>query len=101
MHVSGGTICGMRRVALLLALLTCCAVPATASAQQPTALGLPCAPSEGVRFCTGKVDTWDEHVVAANVTLPATGDGPFPLIMLAHGWGGSKFPLGKDRKSVV
>ena len=46
---------------------------------------------EGVRFCSGKVDTWDGHLVDTNVTLPATGDGPFPLIILSHGWGGRRW----------
>ncbi|HEV2785505.1 MAG TPA: hypothetical protein VGV67_03890, partial [Solirubrobacteraceae bacterium] len=81
----------MRRVALPLALLVCCALPSTASAAAKPFGALDCPDSEGVRFCSGKVDTWDEHVVSVNVTLPATGDGPFPLIMLAHGWGGSKY----------
>jgi hypothetical protein len=82
----------MRRC-LSLALLLCCALPATASAANKPFGALDCPETEGVRFCQGKVDTWDEHMVDVNVTLPATGDGPFPLIMLAHGWGGAKFPL--------
>lgn len=82
----------MRRL-LLLALLLGWALPATASAAAKPFGSLDCPEAEGVRFCQGKVDTFDGKVVSVNVTLPATGDGPFPLVMLAHGWGGSKFPL--------
>jgi hypothetical protein len=78
---------------LSFALLLCCALPATAFGANKPFGTLDCPESEGVRFCQGKVDTWDDHMVDVNVTLPATGDGPFPLIMLAHGWGGAKFPL--------
>src|SRR3712207_2991915 len=93
MHVTGGTICGVRRVALPLALLVSCALPATASAAAKPFGTLDCPETEGVRFCSGKVDTFDGHVVDTNVTLPATGDGPFPLMILSHGWGGLKMGL--------
>jgi predicted acyl esterase len=43
------------------------------------------------RFCEGTVMSKDETVLLdADVTLPAKGDGPFPLIVLLHGLGGSK-----------
>ena len=78
---------------LLLALLLACILPAAAHAAPRPFGSLDCPGQEGVRQCSGKIDTWDGHVVDVNVTLPAAGDGPFPLMILSHGWGGSKFPL--------
>jgi predicted acyl esterase len=54
---------------------------------------LVCTPQEGVRFCSGRVPTFDRVPLDVNVTLPAQGDGNFPLVILSHGWGGSKYPL--------
>jgi hypothetical protein len=58
---------------------------------------LDCTPQEGVRFCPGSVDkrikTFDGVPLDVNVTLPATGNGPFPLVIQLHGWGGSKSGL--------
>ena len=93
MHPSGVTIVPMRRLLPLALLLVSCALPATASAAAKPFGALDCPETDGARFCQGKVDTWDGHMVDVNVTLPASGDGPFPLIMLAHGWGGAKYPL--------
>ena len=43
------------------------------------------------RFCTGTPTSKDRTVLLdADVTLPAKGDGPFPLVVLLHGLGGSK-----------
>ena len=82
----------MKRV-LSLALLLCCLLPASATAAAKPFESLECAEQEDVRFCSGKIDTWDGHLVDTNVTLPASGDGPFPLIILSHGWGGTKYGL--------
>ena len=78
---------------LLTCLLVLAVVPSTAVAAAKPFGSLECPEKEGVRFCSGLVDTWDGHMVDTNVTLPATGDGPFPLIILSHGWGGSKMGL--------
>src|SRR5215218_4522793 len=59
---------------------------------------LDCAPQDGVRFCQGsvspgadkRVPTFDGVPLDADVALPATGDSGLPLIVLLHGWGGSK-----------
>ena len=34
--------------------------------------------------------SWDGVPLDVDVTLPASGDGPFPTIVMLHGWGGSK-----------
>lgn len=43
------------------------------------------------RMCSGLVRSRDGSVMLdADLTLPAKGDGPFPLIVMLHGLGGSK-----------
>lgn len=43
------------------------------------------------RYCTGLVRSKDGSVnLDTDVTLPRTGDGPFPVIVMLHGLGGSK-----------
>ena len=43
------------------------------------------------RLCTGLVPTEDgSAALDTDVTLPAKGDGPFPLIVMLHGLGGTK-----------
>lgn len=61
---------------------------------------LSCIAKSGVRFCQGgaastlaadqRVKSWDGQPLDADLTLPAAGDGPFPLIVMLHGYGGSK-----------
>lgn len=58
--------------------------------------------SGNVRLCGGETITWDEETkIDVNVVLPpepASGDdGPYPLIGIFHGWGGSKVGLGDAR----
>ena len=49
-------------------------------------------PSMGFRICTGEVATTDgSSRLDVTVTLPAKGRGPFPLIVMLHGLGGSKY----------
>jgi predicted acyl esterase len=48
-----------------------------------------------VRFCPSetlaqRVPTFDGVPLDADVTLPASGAGPFPTIVMLHGWSGSK-----------
>jgi fermentation-respiration switch protein FrsA (DUF1100 family) len=78
-------------LALLCALL---AAPALASAE-PAPFGHKCKAENGVRFCpTGtlaeRVPSFDKVPLDADVTLPATGEGPWPTIVMIHGWGGNK-----------
>jgi pimeloyl-ACP methyl ester carboxylesterase len=67
----------------------------TAIAAGPTPFGHACHPQNQVRFCptassAQRVPTFDGIPLDVDVTLPATGDGPFPTIVMLHGWGGNK-----------
>jgi fermentation-respiration switch protein FrsA (DUF1100 family) len=70
------------------------AAPAAATAAAP--FGHPCAVIEaGVRFCPtadlpSRVPSWDGTPLDVDVTLPEKGNGPFPTIVMLHGFGGSK-----------
>lgn len=89
----------MAAAMLLLALVL---VPA-ARADFPSLYGgdLTCAaqPGDGnVRLCGGETTTWDGKTqIDVNVVLPpepgSGTDGPYPLIGVFHGWGGSKIGL--------
>ena len=86
----------------LIALLTLTAalVPALsraapASAAALTPLGHACTIQTGVRFCptttlASRPHSFDGTPIDVDVTLPATGKGPFPTILLLHGLGGTK-----------
>jgi pimeloyl-ACP methyl ester carboxylesterase len=57
--------------------------------------GHACIAENEVRFCpTGdlasRVPSFDGVPLDVDVTLPATGKGPFPTIVMLHGFGGSK-----------
>jgi predicted acyl esterase len=94
---------GGAAAALLLALV---AVPA-ARADFATLYGgdIACAAqaSNGdVRLCGGETTTWDGVTkIDLNVVLPpepgSGEDGPYPVIGLFHGWGGSKIGLEDKR----
>jgi predicted acyl esterase len=81
----------MRRLWVTVSLLAALALPAAARAAEP--LGLTCADQgDGIRLCQGKVRTFDGVPLDANLALPA--GAKLPLVVLSHGWGGSK--LGYD-----
>jgi predicted acyl esterase len=66
-----------------------------AVAQPPAPFGHSCTAQNGVRFCpttsrAKRVHTFDGILLDVDVTLPPTGNGPFPTIVMLHGWGGSK-----------
>lgn len=78
----------------------------TARAEFSTLYGgdVPCAAqaSNGnVRLCSGTTTTWDGATkIDLNVVLPPAPsgeDGPYPVIGLFHGWGGSKIGLEDKR----
>ena len=77
----------MRRLWVMVLLLAALALPAAARAADP--LGLACADQgDGIRLCQGKVKTFDGVPLDANLALPAGSS--LPLVVLSHGYGGSK-----------
>jgi predicted acyl esterase len=85
----------MRKIAAALAAFAAVFVPTTASAAPPNPFGHACNPENGVLFCptTGlddRVASWDGVPLDVDVTLPETGDGPFPTVVMLHGLGGTK-----------
>ena len=85
-------------VLVLLALVA----PGVAAAEvEPKPFGHACKAQEGVRFCpteklSERVPTWDGVPIDVDVTLPATGHGPWPTIAMLHGWGESKTEFEDD-----
>ncbi len=74
-------------------------LPKAASATDITALGLSCVAEHGTRFCEGgpglfvdnRTPSWDGLPLDADVILPPTGDGPWPLLVMLAPW---SFPKG-------
>jgi predicted acyl esterase len=69
------------------------APPALASSSAP--FGHPCLAENGVRFCptadsAARIPSFDGIPLDVDVTLPEKGKGPFPTIVMLHGFGGSK-----------
>lgn len=69
------------------------AAPAPAAAPEP--FGLPCREKAGVRYCEmtslqQRVASFDGVPIDLDVTLPATGNGPFPTVAMLHGLTGDK-----------
>ena len=80
--------------AFAAAALVLLGAPSVAPAQ-PEPFGRTCTAREGVRFCPTagleqRVRSFDGVPIDVDVTLPATGDGPFPTILLLHGLGQTK-----------
>ena len=110
-HLRTGTAVG---IAVLLASgLAACSQPASAPAPtEPPPPTLPrpfgklsCVPRYGIRLCIGghvggedlRIPSFDGVPLDADVALPAAGLGPFPLIVMMHGLGGSKTDWEVDR----
>ena len=84
-----------RTFACTLAASFALLVTPSLAAAEPTPFGHACKLEHGVRFCptvslSERVPTFDGVPLDADVTLPETGEGPFPTIVMLHGWGGSK-----------
>jgi predicted acyl esterase len=83
-------------VALMSALAALLApVAGAAKPKTPAPFGHACTVQSGVRFCPTvalgeRVPTFDGVPLDVDVTLPAAGNGPFPTIVMMHGWGGNK-----------
>jgi predicted acyl esterase len=85
------------RIGLSLSLCAAmlCVVAQTAAAAPPAPFGHACQPRDGALFCptaddAARVPSFDGVPLDVDVWLPATGDGPFPTIVMLHGFGGSK-----------
>jgi pimeloyl-ACP methyl ester carboxylesterase len=84
------------RLAPVAAVAALLALPAGAGAAKPLKpFGHACKDENAVRFCETKSDaqrvrSFDGVPIDVDVTLPTTGDGPFPTLVLMHGYGGSK-----------
>jgi pimeloyl-ACP methyl ester carboxylesterase len=83
------------RLAVALALAVAGLAPGAAQAAPPSPFGHVCAPQSGVLFCptvndTARVPSFDGVPLDVDVTLPGSGDGPFPTIVMLHGYGGDK-----------
>jgi predicted acyl esterase len=83
------------RRATIAAAVAVLALPAAAEAAPPLPFGHACTPQSGVLFCPTasddqRVPSFDGVPLDVDVTLPPTGDGPFPTIVILHGFGGSK-----------
>ena len=83
----------MRAIAFVLIAGALVARPHHAHAQTP--FGHACVAQYGVRFCptntlAERIPTWDGVPLDIDVTLPPTGSGPFPTIVMLHGLGGDK-----------
>src|ERR1700704_3354332 len=79
-------------ISLAAALPLALATPAGAT---PRPFGLTCTAQHGVRFCPNgglnqRVATFDGVPLDVDVTLPARGNGPFPTLVMLHGFGGEE-----------
>lgn len=88
-------------VGLLIALALSAQPAAAAPTAEPKPFGHACKAENGVRFCptlalSERVPTWDRVPIDADVTLPPTGNGPWPTIAMLHGWGGKKTEFEND-----
>jgi predicted acyl esterase len=80
---------------LLAAIVGLAIAGTSAQAAEPAPFGHACKAQNGVRFCptetlAQRVHSFDGVPLDVDVTLPPSGTGPFPTIVMLHGWGGSK-----------
>jgi pimeloyl-ACP methyl ester carboxylesterase len=88
-----GTLATVIAGALTSALLL--VFPGIAAAAELAPFGHACKVQNGVRFCPTegleqRVPTFDGVPIDVDVTLPESGSGPFPAIVMMHGWEGNK-----------
>ena len=87
-------------VVIAVAMLALAATGTARAAASVTAASCPLgmtgtaepAPAGGTAYtlCTGTVPSFDGTPLDTDLTLPAGATGPLPLIVMLHGWGGSK-----------
>jgi predicted acyl esterase len=96
MNRATGRIPVVGRLLTALVLVGVMSLIGSASAgAAPAPWGHPCTPQNGVLFCPTttlpqRVPSFDGVPLDVDVTLPATGNGPFPTIVMLHGWGNDK-----------
>ncbi len=93
--VRRSVVCSCVLAAAALSLLAAPGAQARAVKAAPAPFGHSCKAQDGVRFCptetlAQRVPSFDGVPLDVDVTLPASGSGPFPTIVMIHGWGGSK-----------
>ena len=88
---------GMGTAMLVAAMLANAGVASAAGKAnvEATPFGHACKAQDGVRFCptetlAQRVPSFDGVPLDVDVTLPASGSGPFPTIVMLHGWGSDK-----------
>ena len=84
----------MKRFVLAVVVAVSAIAPAAAQAD-PTPFGNACTAKNTVRFCPAtdlsqRPTSFDGTPIDADVILPATGTGPWPTIVMIHGYGGNK-----------
>ncbi len=100
----------------LMASVAALSIPSIAQAQitevftdteTPVACEEQTGDDAGIRFCSNfedprsTVPTWDGVPIDVNVAFPSEetyGEGPYPVMMLFHGYAGSKLGLGSMRR---
>ena len=87
-----GRACRARKLGVLLGLAVVALAAPSLAAAEPAPFGHACKLQHGVRFCPTetleqRVPSFDNVPLDVDVTLPATGTGPFPTIVALHGWG--------------
>src|ERR1700704_117895 len=90
-----GTARRLRAITGMIAGVAVLAPGAAAAAGPPAPFGHACTAQNGVRYCptttlAQRVPSFDGVPLDVDVTLPPTGNGPFPTIVMLHGWGGDK-----------
>src|SRR5437763_15916017 len=86
----------LRVIGCATVLVAVCSPSPSAAAAEPHPFGHTCTVEPyGVRFCptaalSDRVPSWDGALLDVDVTLPPTGNGPFPTIVIAHGYGQDK-----------
>jgi hypothetical protein len=81
---------------VVVALLVAPAAQAAISSVYGGEVTCTAQPSNGdIRACSGNTTSFDGTRIDVNVFLPpeTSGEGPFPLIGVFHGWGGAKLGL--------
>src|SRR4051794_19723595 len=91
---------GLVRAGVLCVVAAMTASTAAAAPSGPLPFGHPCTLEPyGARFCPTpaptsdsdlRVPSWDGAPLDVDVTLPPTGSGPFPTIVMLHGYAQDK-----------